>query len=164
MTPIALKEWGKYTGREPLCTLPLSVNDLATQTGLRLARFDGAGRVPCYCGFARSGEFKYFFQGFRDRDCRQPPVSVDMEGSNVDPHQALRTLLQQLQLAPAALPWRRADLDLPRWQLYRRDNFGQEFPIARYFTEAAATWVGVQLGQVVRQREYGVRRLCQPSK
>lgn len=145
MKAIDINRWGKFTGREALCSLPMSVNEFSRQTGIELEEFEEAGLGVCYCAFVQVNESKFFIQGFVHRDNKRPPLSVDMEGNQPDPLHCLQDLLQALGLKAEQLPWIKSDLAPPQWAILRQGDDGQSVEVSRYFRESAAKWVTKQL-------------------
>ncbi len=145
MKAIDINRWGKFTGREALCSLPLSVNEFSQRTGIELEEFEEQGVGVCYCAFIQIKDSKYFLQGFVHRDNKSPPLSVDMEGNQPRPLRCLQDLLQALRLRPEQLPWIKNDLAPPQWAILRQGEDGQSVEVSRYFRESAAKWVTTQL-------------------
>ncbi len=156
MKVIDLTKWGKYTGREPLCSLPLSVNEFRQRTGIELEEFEEANKGVCYCAFVQLGQLKYFIQGFVSRESKQPPIAVDMEGNNADPAASLFSLLEYFDLDAADLPWCRRDLTPPQWVLVRETDNGSRLEISRYYNEKAALWVMTQFDSQTQKQGYSV--------
>lgn len=159
MKVIDMSKWGKYTGREALCSLPLSVSEFETRTGVVLEEFHQEGAGRCYCAFVQCTESRFFVQGFVSRDSVRPPLSVDMEGNQPQPMACLQELLDELGLSMSHLPWVKRDLQPPQWVLLRYSDDGQPIEVGRYFRESAAEWVRRQLEQNGLDKQYQVAEL-----
>ncbi|MGC1510823.1 hypothetical protein FT643_16820 [Ketobacter sp. MCCC 1A13808] len=145
MKVIDINKWGKFTGREALCSLPLSVNEFSQRTGIELEEFAEDGLGVCYCAFIQIRHSKYFVQGFVSRDSKSPPLSIDMEGNQPQPMSCLQDLLIALGLTAQQLPWIKNDLAPPQWAILRQCDDGDAVEVSRYFRESAAQWVLKQL-------------------
>ncbi|WP_394538908.1 hypothetical protein PRJ39_25835 [Lysobacter enzymogenes] len=156
----------RWSGAEPfwLCVLPWTSQAFERRWAVgAFAEYPDDGLGVCRAAVLRIGATACLAQAHPQGPPGCERVVLSVAADSADTRRDLDDVLRHLGLSESELAAVRPGLGPASWQLWRLDDNGNEFEMARFQTQGHAEWVGRQYQANGHRQTYFVRGPAAPA-
>ena len=121
--------------------MPCTTHEFEQSWGIQFSEDNEPGLGLCRYAVLRIGGTMYLAMAHPGGPPGAERMALQVVESSDDTRRDLDIALAQLGVAETDLLWVQPYLGSPRWQLWRVDDNGNEFEVARFQSESYAKWI-----------------------
>lgn len=160
MKQITEKEWSEIASPYQLCTLEITLPQLASDFGFKLTSYAEHGLGKLEFVIVKIDNINYWLSSPHAQ--QELGTSVQIQSFEPDSKTALNKLLSELKLNENDLLWKNDYLGPAKWALYRLDDNTNEALIKVFLSKSSAQFVAEQYEQKGHKQSYFVHELTHP--